>query len=139
MSVYSMRDTPVIAPREETAARLTNGKPLSGVPVPAAPPRPQIGWAGVALGLGACAAMLLILENYIGIYMPDDAYITYRYAENLATGHGLVFNAATAPVEGYSNLSWIIVLAGLARLGQDLTIWAARLGQVLSVLNLLLV
>jgi arabinofuranosyltransferase len=134
-----MRDTPVIVPPPETAAHPANGKPLGDLPLPTAPPRPQLGWIEVGLGLMACAAVLLILENYIGVYMPDDAYITYRYAENLATGHGLVFNAAAAPGEGYSNLSWIILLAGLARLGQDLTVWAARLGQVLSILNLLLV
>ena len=114
---------------------ITDGKPLADA-APAPTPRPQPGWAVVGPALAACAAVLLVLENYIGVYMPDDAYITYRYAENLARGNGLVFNAAAPPVEGYSNLSWILLLAGLDALGQDLTVWAARLGQVLSVINL---
>ena len=71
--------------------------------------------------------------------MPDDAYITYRYAENLAAGKGLVFNAAAPPVEGYSNLSWIVLLAGLSKLGFDIPVWAANLGALLSVVNLGLV
>ena len=51
---------------------------------------------------------------------------------------GWCFNAAAPPVEGYSNLSWIVLLAGLARLGLDLPVWAANLGRVLSLLNLVL-
>ncbi len=94
---------------------------------------------GPLLGLLACAAALLWVQSLVGLYMPDDAYITYRYAENLAAGRGLVFNAATPPVEGYSNLSWIVLLAGLARLGFDLPIWAAQIGRILSLFNLLLV
>lgn len=96
-------------------------------------------FVGPLLGLLACAAALLWVQSIVGLYMPDDAYITYRYAENLAAGRGLVFNAATPPVEGYSNLSWIVLLAGLARLGLDLPVWAAQIGRVLSLLNLLLV
>ncbi|HMA33594.1 MAG TPA: hypothetical protein VKY74_03860 [Chloroflexia bacterium] len=102
-------------------------------------PRERTGWMDVVLGLLACGVILLWLESVVGIYMPDDAYITYRYAENLAAGRGLVFNAAAAPVEGYSNLSWIVLLAGLARLGLDLPVWAANLGRLLSLLNLGLV
>ena len=96
-------------------------------------------WVQVALVLVVCAGGLLALERYMGVYMPDDAYITYRYAENLAAGKGLVFNAAAPPVEGYSNLSWILLLALLARLGLDLPVWAANLGALLSVVNLGLV
>jgi arabinofuranosyltransferase len=95
-------------------------------------------WTDVALCLLGCGALLLWVESMVGLYMPDDAYITYRYAENLAAGAGLRFNAATAPVEGYSNLSWIVLLAGLSKLGFDLPIAAANLGRLLSLLNLVL-
>jgi arabinofuranosyltransferase len=40
----------------------------------------------------------------------DDAFITYRYALNLSTGHGPVFNVGER-VEGYSNFVWMIVLS----------------------------
>ncbi len=41
----------------------------------------------------------------------DDAYISYRYAENLAAGHGLVFNPGEEAVEGYSNLLYVLLAA----------------------------
>jgi arabinofuranosyltransferase len=44
----------------------------------------------------------------------DDAYISYRYAQNLARGEGLVFNPGER-VEGYSNLLYVLLLAPMAR------------------------
>lgn len=49
-------------------------------------------------------------------WIPDDAYISYRYAENLASGHGLVFNPGER-VEGFSNPLWTVTLALLRWLG----------------------
>lgn len=43
----------------------------------------------------------------------DDAYISYRYALNLISGHGLVFNPGER-VEGYSNLLYVLLMAPLA-------------------------
>lgn len=40
----------------------------------------------------------------------DDAYITYRYARNLARGTGAVWNPGER-VEGYSNFLWMVLLA----------------------------
>lgn len=40
----------------------------------------------------------------------DDAYISARYAEHLADGNGLVYNAVGAPIEGYTNLLWTVLL-----------------------------
>ncbi|MCE9499792.1 MAG: hypothetical protein K8R21_04740 [Leptospira sp.] len=48
--------------------------------------------------------------------MTDDAYISFRYAENLINGHGLVFNIGEY-VEGYSNFLWILMIAGGMKLG----------------------
>jgi arabinofuranosyltransferase len=39
----------------------------------------------------------------------DDAYISYRYARNLARGHGLVFNPGER-VEGYSDFLYVLLL-----------------------------
>jgi len=52
-------------------------------------------------------------------FLTDDCYISFRYARNLAAGHGLTFNIAdaAAPVEGYSNFLWVLVMAGFERLG----------------------
>lgn len=43
-------------------------------------------------------------------FVCDDAFITYRFARNLATGQGLVFNPGEfPPVEGYSDLLWLML------------------------------
>jgi arabinofuranosyltransferase len=36
-------------------------------------------------------------------FTADDAWISVRYAENLAEGHGFVWNPGGVPVEGFSN------------------------------------
>jgi hypothetical protein len=38
--------------------------------------------------------------------LADDQMISMRYAENLAGGHGLVWNAGGERVEGYTNFLW---------------------------------
>lgn len=39
----------------------------------------------------------------------DDAYISYRYAQNLVLGNGLVFNPGER-VEGYSNFLYVLII-----------------------------
>ena len=53
-----------------------------------------------------------------GVCIQDDAFISFRYAENLIQGNGLVYNAGEK-VEGISNLLWTIILAGLMFTGID--------------------
>ena len=49
----------------------------------------------------------------------DDAFISYRYASNLVSGEGLVFNPGER-VEGYSNLLYVLLVsAGLVFLNDD--------------------
>ena len=48
----------------------------------------------------------------------DDAYISYRYARSLATGHGLTFNPGER-VEGYSNLLHVALLAPVFLFARD--------------------
>ncbi len=43
----------------------------------------------------------------------DDAGISYAYARSLATGEGLVAQPGDAPVEGFTNLLWVVLLAAL--------------------------
>jgi hypothetical protein len=44
------------------------------------------------------------------LWASDDAYISFRYAENLAKEHGLVFNPGER-VEGYTDFLWTIIAA----------------------------
>lgn len=44
----------------------------------------------------------------------DDAFISYRYVDHLVRGWGLVWNPAPfAPVEGYTSLSWVLLLGAI--------------------------
>ncbi len=49
-------------------------------------------------------------------WIVDDAGISFAYARNLATGHGLVSQPRLPPVEGYSNPLWVFLTALLYRL-----------------------
>jgi len=72
------------------------------------------------------AAWLLTLASTVVCYVllcmlfmnctADDAYISFRYAENLAEGKGLVFNGGER-VEGFSNLLWVLILSAARRIG----------------------
>jgi len=48
----------------------------------------------------------------------DDAYISFRYAENLFNGNGLVFNVGEY-VEGYSNFLYTLLMVPGLLLGKD--------------------
>jgi hypothetical protein len=73
-----------------------------------------------------CAALPYALLVLRFDFVCDDAYIAFRYSRHLAQGHGLVFNLGEAPpVEGYSNLLWVLWLAPFERWGFDLG-WIAR-------------
>lgn len=43
----------------------------------------------------------------------DDAMISMQYARNLAGGHGLVWNAGEAPVQGFTNLGVTLLMAAV--------------------------
>lgn len=73
----------------------------------------------------------------------DDAFISFRYARNLATGRGLVFNVGER-VEGFSNFSWTVLFAlpvwlGLDRFEFGLLIAAKVLGALCGVATIVLV
>ncbi len=62
----------------------------------------------LAVVLSAHAA--LVLKFW---WVTDDAYISFRYARNLALGEGLRFNVwEQPPVEGYSNFLWFVLAGG---------------------------
>ena len=55
----------------------------------------------------------LVLLGHVAVYsfLCDDAFISFRYARNLANGDGLVFNPGHERVEGYTNFLWVLILA----------------------------
>jgi arabinofuranosyltransferase len=66
----------------------------------------------LAAALAATLALLLAHARFYA-FLTDDAFISFRYARNLAHGHGLVFNPGFERVEGASNLLWVLILAAL--------------------------
>ncbi|MBN1827359.1 MAG: hypothetical protein JW958_13955 [Candidatus Eisenbacteria bacterium] len=54
-------------------------------------------------------------------FVTDDAYISFRYARNLASGLGLRYNPGEhPPVEGYSDFLWVILCSLFERLRLDI-------------------
>jgi arabinofuranosyltransferase len=61
--------------------------------------------------------MILAIHVRAYTFLTDDSFISFRYARNLSHGYGLVFNPGGERVEGYTNLLWVLILAGLNGLG----------------------
>jgi len=59
---------------------------------------------------------ILIFHIFQYSFLTDDAFISFRYAHNIADGLGPVFNAGER-VEGYTNFLWVILLALFYMLG----------------------
>lgn len=73
---------------------------------------------------------------YLRHYSIDDVFISFRYAAHLAAGHGLAWNLGGAPVEGFSNFLWVIILAAARVLGFDIVGASEILGFCLGIANL---
>jgi hypothetical protein len=67
----------------------------------------------------------------------DDAFITFRYARNLASDLGPVFNPGER-VEGYTNFLWMIVMAVVIKLGGAPELWSRVLSILFSVGTLII-
>jgi arabinofuranosyltransferase len=114
-----------------------------------------VAWlAGFAIG-GACIAMLSTKDIWarVGLallcalvafsgslrmsWLTEDAFISFRYAQNLAQDHGLVYNIGER-VEGYTNFLWTLLAALVLWLGGDIVWWSYLSGIVLALAILLL-
>ena len=86
-------------------------------------------WA--LIGVSAIAA-------WIVRFVQDDAFITYRYARNLARGNGLVLNPGQR-VEGYTNFLWTVLMAIPEKLGWSAPQFSMFLGIAIMVLTMVVV
>lgn len=95
-------------------------------------------WAALAIGVGILALALLprsrrrerwvtavLTAGLVGFalhrawqlaWVADDAFISFRYADHLVRGHGLVWNPGER-IEGYTNFLWTLLAAGAIALG----------------------
>lgn len=75
-----------------------------------------------ALAIGVIVAALA-LAGFLAIlatgHLDEDAYILFTYSSNLAAGHGIVWDWAHGHAEGATDFLWMVLLAGLDRLGMD--------------------
>ncbi len=81
------------------------------------------------------AFVLLVVHTLSFGFVIDDAYISFRYAQNLIDGHGLVFNPGEA-VEGYSNLLWVLLCALGMKVGAAPLLWSRILGGLSGLVTL---
>lgn len=86
-------------------------------------------------------AILALVFAYVGAALAifpkwtvDDAFITCRYAENLAIHGELNWNPGEPPVEGYTGVALPVLLAGVSRLGGS----PVTAGKVIGILSFLL-
>jgi len=81
-------------------------------------------------------ATITIICSLAGVIWPswlaDDAFISFRYAQNLVQGHGLVYNIGER-VEGYTNFLWTIIAAGVLSIGGDIVLWCHTIGVILAI------
>ena len=81
----------------------------------------------VSAALAAMALAFGVPRALGAVWLSDDSFISFRYADHLVRGNGLVYNVGER-VEGYTNLLWTLLLAGALRLGIPPEVSAAVLG-----------
>ncbi len=79
-----------------------------------------------------CASALLVAHALVFNFLNDDAFISFRYAQNLVKHGELVFNLGER-VEGYTNFLWTLLMAGILKLGLSIEIWSRILGIACSI------
>jgi arabinofuranosyltransferase len=94
--------------------------------------------AGLVAALLVACVLLVLHARVFWRYTVDDAFISMRYARNLAEGHGLVYNPGER-VEGYSNLAWTLLLAVIEATSEAPETAVKTLGVALGALALVFV
>lgn len=61
-------------------------------------------------------SMIFAWNIHYFYFLCDDSYISFRYARNLISGYGLVWNPGEF-VEGYTNFLWVILMAISMKVG----------------------
>jgi arabinofuranosyltransferase len=88
------------------------------------------------------AVLLVICSIFVAhaVYLncvAEDAFISFRFARNLADGFGLRWNTDENPVEGYTNFLWVILAALAVKLGLFLPRFSQVLGMAAGVATIL--
>lgn len=93
----------------------------------------------IAYGIAVLATLVFAIAHIAYMcFVYDDAYISFRYADNAVQGHGLVYNPGER-VEGYSNFLWTLLMALVIQARGSPEFWAPVIGAVFALGTLLLV
>jgi arabinofuranosyltransferase len=85
--------------------------------------------------LASVFSLCFVLGSYkLSDFVLDDAFITFRYSQNLASGHGIRWNLDEGPLEGFTSFSWMLLNAAAIKAGFDPLLFS----QLLSVASALL-
>jgi len=94
-------------------------------------------------GLFFVLVLVLTLADYLYLGRPaigvDDANIFFRYAHNIAGGHGFVFNPGGERVEGFTSLLWVLVCAAFFKVSAHPELPLLILALVLTTLTVTMV
>ncbi|HYS03588.1 MAG TPA: hypothetical protein VEW47_00200 [Candidatus Dormibacteraeota bacterium] len=88
---------------------------------------PRGGALAIVLPFFLLTAVLFCYNVGHHFFLGDDCFISFRYARHLAAGQGLVWNPGER-VEGYTNFLWVILMAGVLRLGGKPEVFSNLLG-----------
>jgi len=91
---------------------------------------------GLALLLAGIGFHIYLVSEYN--FTQDDAFITFRYAENFIQGNGLVYNAGER-VEGYTNFLWLQFMIIGRLFGADYVLFSKILGALFGVGTILMI
>jgi arabinofuranosyltransferase len=104
-----------------------------------------VGWArryadvwALLLLFAATAAYGALLVDFGGPPF-EDAAMLMRYSENLAAGHGIVWNIGEPPIDGATDFLFMVSVAGLIKLGLATGRSVRLLGLAAHLLTLVLV
>lgn len=101
----------------------------------------KVGWRGDALlvaVVGALHLIVLVAVHAFASEPAEDAAMLLRYAQHLAQGHGIVWNVGEAPIDGATDLLYMVAIAALNSVGVGL-LAAAQALDVLGALGSIVV
>lgn len=81
--------------------------------------------------------LILALLAWYHRWMADDAFISFRYAENFVRGFGLVWNHGEY-VEGYTNFLWTMMMSAVIALRGNPAVYSQYIGIVFFLVSLIL-
>ena len=85
-----------------------------------------------------CSAIFVFNATKLNSWFIDDAVISFSYARSLAGGFGLVAQPGAAPVEGFSNPIWVILLSIVKVFGFDILASTKIIATIFSIGTILL-